>query len=55
MGDYLSAPIKDKEIVDGENSRVTAYSDLVHRYDLELVECKDGARIWKMPMYSSSI
>jgi hypothetical protein len=45
MGEFLSTPIRDKVSEDGENEFVK-YPNI--RSDLELLECKDGEREWKI-------
>jgi hypothetical protein len=58
MGPYLTVPRKEKETVDGENSRVRlviilklaleVLTFIGRRLNLELVECRAGETQWKM-------
>lgn len=49
MGDYLSTPIRTKESEDGETARVIKI--LTNSLNMDLVECKDGEKLWRMHMF----
>lgn len=49
MGDYLSTPIRTKESEDGETARVT--DSITNSLNMDVVECKDGGRQWKMHIF----
>ena len=50
MGDYLSTPIKTKEVMDGETQRVNLL--LNSSLNMPAAKCKDGAKIWKTLIYA---
>ena len=53
MGEFLSVPNKEKVSEDGESTKVIKLINLTlfHRSNMQLVECKDGEKEWKIPTF----
>jgi hypothetical protein len=47
MGEYLSAPNKEKQSEEAENGRVPL-TLIIFSFDMQQLECKGGGDLWKM-------